>query len=346
MMMEVCQQSGLVEEEKDGGRPLFFAYFGAGLALSCLFYVNPSTLMSPEVNDIDNRKSTQTKANLHLALLYLAAALAGPIIAPNYDHVKRRLYASTSGCLAILVFMALSMVLAIFEIAMPFLYLALGPWLAMLQFGHFSFLSPNKKTRSSEEQEIVKCNATSSAAINISLESGLRAAKGWPPLFLGLLLNLILRYDDEKASALKTPEAKPIMDRSASVPENLLSPAKFSTLLCLIIIALVVSLLATIVVLVNVRDAEAVEAVNPSIKRGHQRSQPEVDKKRNRKCCYIITKLLRLYGKDTRLHMILPLAFFSGLFEAYMARDFLVVSVNIDRNVFGEGGNIFPISTT
>lgn len=35
---------------------------------------------------------------------------------------------------------------------------------------------------------------------------------------------------------------------------------------------------------------------------------------------------LRLYLKDNRVHMLLPLAFFIGLFEAFMARHFILVS--------------------
>ena len=38
---------------------------------------------------------------------------------------------------------------------------------------------------------------------------------------------------------------------------------------------------------------------------------------------------LTFYVKDNRLHLLLPMAFFLGLFEAFMSKNFLMVSISI-----------------
>jgi hypothetical protein len=39
-----------------------------------------------------------------------------------------------------------------------------------------------------------------------------------------------------------------------------------------------------------------------------------------------LVKLLSFYTTDARIHAVIPLAFFTGLFDAFVARDFVIVS--------------------
>ena len=277
-------------------------------------------------------------------------------------NIARLLYATLASLLAFITFIALHTVLftkqpqqhkredrgdsdhSISSWLLPCAYFAFGPFLAVIHLGHFSLLSPSQEGPDAGSLEWTKTSSVGSA-LGVSLESGLMAAKGWPHLATALLLHLTLRYVgfDEDPPRPITASHSSSTNALEAVPENLFSDgAKFSTLLGLVIIALAVAVLATVVLLVMLRDAEAVSGDDDNkASRPCERGQQHEDEsymddpsaksensndnnngKENRRGLGI----LRLYAKDNRLHLILPMAFFVGLHEAFMARDFLAVS--------------------
>ena len=234
----------VIEEGQDlkghdkGQRPLLVGSFLIGIGLSCLFLVNPIMM-------IEGSKVSETRANHLMALLCLLATLASPALA--FANMFKML------SISLLVFIAF-IVCHIFGWTL-LAYLALGPFLAFVQWGQFGLL-----------------------AFKASKAGWLLAAKALPHLIVALVLFAFCKTANGFTSILT---------------------------LNLIFLAL----------------AGLCQAVHDCTTLERDQSTKMINERWRKK------SLLAFYLKDNQLHMLLPMAFFLGLFEAFMAKEFITVRV-------------------
>ena len=222
-----------------GQRPLLVGSFLIGIGLSCLFLVNPIMM-------IDNSEVSETRANHLMALLCILATLASPALA--FANMFKMLGIS------LLVFIAF-VVCHIFGWTL-LAYLALGPFLAFIQWGQFGLLAFKAKR----------------------VTTWLLAAKALPHLIVALVLFAFCKTANGFTSILT---------------------------LNLIFLAL----------------AGLCQAVHYGTTLEKGQSTKMTNERWRKK------SLLAFYLKDNQLHMLLPMAFFVGLFEAFMAKEFITVRV-------------------
>ena len=242
--MEAVQDFHVVmDEELDpkghdkGQRPLLVGSFLMGIGLSCIFLVNPAMMIS-------NAEVVEARSHHLMALLCIMATLASPALA--FANIFKML------SLSLLVLIAF-VICHIFRWTL-LSYLALGPFLAFLQWGQFSLLAFRSL-------------------------AWLQAAKALPHLLVALVLFAFCKTANGFTSILT---------------------------LNLIFLAL----------------AGLCQCVHFGIAKA-----PEPEEKQSKKMTNERRKSLwSFYLKDNQLHMLLPMAFFVGLFEAFMAKEFITVS--------------------
>ena len=234
-----------MDEEQDpkghdkGQRPLLVGSFLMGIGLSCIFLVNPAMM-------ITNADVTETRSHHLMALLCIMATLASPALA--FANIFKMLSFSLLVLIAFVICHILGWTLLS--------YLALGPFLASLQWGQFSLLAFRSL-------------------------AWLQAAKALPHLLVALVL----------FAFCKTANG-------------------FTSILTLNLIFLVLAGLCQCVHF------------------GIATTAPKPEEKQSKKMTNERKKsLLAFYLKDNQLHMLLPMAFFVGLFEAFMAKEFITVSL-------------------
>merc|ERR1712223_670192 len=156
-------------------------------------------------------------------------------------------------------------------------YFAAGPFLAFIQWGHFSLLAGKAK-------------------------AWLQASKALPHLVIAIVLLSFFQSKDA------TARFKP-------------------TILAFNIIVLALAGLCQVVHIYNTSMVKAILTLPQPQARddGLFQKQSKVLTMINEKS-RPLAHLLRFYLKDNHLHLLLPLAFFIGLFEAFMAKEFIMVS--------------------
>jgi len=273
LMMDDCQDEAIwsSQGEKDQHkrqRPLLVGSFLLGLGLCCLFFVYPAMMIADmEAEEKAADRMSETKANHLLALICIMAAFASPLLALRFSD------SNLMGLVSVTVFVAFVTCHIYKFVGLGWIYLAAGPFLAFIQWSHFSLLPGRAK-------------------------AWLQASKALPHLVISLVLLSFFQSKDAQGSRLKT------------------------TILAFNIIVLALAGLCQLVHLYNTPP----EAQSQS---AQKQSKVLTMTNEKRSCCSAprpLQHLLWFYLKDNHLHLLLPMAFFIGLFEAFMAKEFIMVS--------------------
>ena len=215
---------------------------------------------------------SETKANHLLALLCIVAAFASPMLVFSSDS-------NLMGLVSVMAFVPFVTCHIYKFVGLGWTYLAAGPFLAFIQWGHFSLLAGKAK-------------------------AWLQASKALPHLVIAIVLLSFFQSKDA------TARFKP-------------------TILAFNIIVLALAGLCQVVHIYNTSMVKAILTLPQPQARddGLFQKQSKVLTMINEKS-RPLAHLLRFYLKDNHLHLLLPLAFFIGLFEAFMAKEFIMVSQN------------------
>lgn len=239
-MMEECQDtsSDVTFNAEKGQRPLYVGSFLMGLGLCCLFFVYPSMMLS-------DMEVSETKAHHLMALICVMAAFTSPFLAFGSLNC-----AVAVSLLAFVAFVACH----IFKfVGLGWTYFAAGPFLAFVQWGHFSLLAGKAKV-------------------------WLEASKAAPHMIIALVVLAFFQSKDGFKNAL----------------------------LAFNIIVLALAGLCHMVHMAS------------SISKDQSKHSSGKEVKR--------TRLFWFYLRDNQLHLLLPMVFFTGLFEAFMSKEFIMVS--------------------
>lgn len=171
--------------------------------------------------------------------------------------------------------------------AVPYSYLAMGPIVAVLHVGYLSLSSDN-------------------------VTKWMNAAKTWPPIVLAMVLLLTLKATEEYVPSLVIGERTANLSTFSTVKREL-THCGWNTLLGVLVIALVMAILAQVVLVTILANKPKLSIRNGGDVTSTSCTGNKADS----------MGPLKLYLKDKYLHLLLPLAFFCGLHEAFMIRHFL-----------------------